>query len=177
MMNVVLAALIPTTYRQSDLAYRLGLLREFLEFVFFTKQASGPSPEVLAEFSTSGPHDPADLGFLRNLPPELYAAFTRETFHDVLDQALNEAKALPTVRLTVAVLLATDEVVLVGQWARQAVDAHALLDFSIDPELGAGCQLLWQDVLHDYSLEQGLRAHERELYERIPALFSAKAVA
>ncbi len=177
MTNSVLAALIPTTYRQSDLAYRLGLLREYLEFAFFTKQSSVLNPEMIGEFSTAGPHDPADLGFLRNLPPELYAAFNRETFHDVLDQALIEAKALPTVRLTVAVLLTTDAVAMVGQWARQAVDVHALLDFSIDPELGAGCQLLWQDVLRDYSLEQALRTHERELYERIPALFSAKAVA
>lgn len=172
MTNSVLDALIPITYRQSDLAYRLGLLREFLEFVFFTQQTAQVGSEAVSGFSSVGPHDANDLAFLRSLPPELYASFTSSTFYDALDRALSDAKALSTVRLTVAVLLPSEEVEVMGKWMREVVGDRTLFELSINPEIGAGCQLLWQNALHDYSLEQRLREHEQELYQRIPALFS-----
>ena len=172
-MNPVLATLLPLTFRQSDLAYRLGLLREFLEFCFFTQQSASADVAALGPFSAAGRHGPGDIGFLQKLSPGVFASFQSGSFHAILDQALAEAKALPTLRLTVAVILSTEEVAALGQWARQAVDERIMLEFSVDPEIGAGCQLLWHDTIHEYSLGMLLRKNEAQLAERIPALLEA----
>ncbi len=172
-MNPVLTALLPFTFRQSDLAYRLGLLREFLEFCFFTQQSTSASAAAIAPFSAVGRHGLGDIGFLQKLSPEVFASFQSGSFHAVLDQALREAKALPTLRLTVAVVLPTEEVTVLGQWARQAVGERIMLELSVDPEIAAGCQLLWHDTIHEYSLGTRLRKNEAQLAERIPALLEA----
>lgn len=172
MMNPVLTALIPTTYRQSDLAYRLGLLREFLEFCFFTQQRPAIDAEAINAFASSAAHDARDISFLRAIPTDLFASFASGTFHTVLDQALVEAKMLPTVRLTVALVLPTEEVVVLGQWARGVIGPQVMLEFSVDPEIGAGCQVLWLDTIHDYSLEQQLQVQEGMLQAQLPPLLA-----
>ena len=169
MTDRILAALLPITYRQSDMAYRIGLLREFLEFAYFAQQRAVPDTEAITHFASTGAREAADIATLRRFQPEFFAAFNRDSFHQELDEALETAKRLPTLRLTVACLLPIEAVEEVGRWARETIGQESLLEFSVDASLAAGCQILWHDALHDYSFERRMQAHAQELETRLTA--------
>ncbi len=51
MTNGLLGIFIEHTYSRSDFAYRISLLREFLEFIFFTKHDARVGNDAIEQFT------------------------------------------------------------------------------------------------------------------------------
>ena len=106
MTRALLDTLTEHTYSRSDFAYRLNLIREFLEFVFFTKRDVRASREVVGAFASHSNNPTADIAYLQSLPSSFLETFTQESFYATLDQLAEECTQLQTLSLTLPVVLA-----------------------------------------------------------------------
>jgi len=152
-MNQSLATLPEHIYSRSDVAYRTSLVREYLEFVFFTKRDSAVTSSSLDAFATAGTRSVADIAFLREIPISFFETLTPDTFYSALETLTQDAKLMPTLSLSVPVVLAADDVEALGKWLRHSVDPHLLIDIDVDPAIAVGCRLVWQNRRHDYSID------------------------
>ncbi len=71
MSDTRLTTLIENTYSRADFAYRIGVLKEFLAFMFFTAREGRVTKEVIDAFEKEK-HSVADIAFLRSLPEAFF---------------------------------------------------------------------------------------------------------
>jgi len=166
MISTPLTTLASCTYSRADLAYRIGLLREFLEHVFFTAHDSGVTKEALESFEKTG-RSVADIEFLRALPLAFFASFTQESFYEDLQTIMKDSRNLPTLSLTVPVSFDPEGREALGEWARKEIGKDVLLDLSIDAGISVGCQIVWQNQLHDFGFDHYLHESGNELTDAL----------
>lgn len=141
------------TYRRSDFAYRLSLVREFFEYAFFTKRAAQVSLSVVDDFVANTNKTPAEAAFLRSLPERFFSTLTQASLYDTLDDLETEYKKLDTITLTVPVLFPENDVAEIGQWVRREIRQDLVLEFTVDPSVVAGCRVVWRSRVYDFSFE------------------------
>lgn len=161
-----LTTLIEHTFSRADLAYRIGVLKEFLEFLFFKANESRVSKESIDAFEKKG-HAVADLSFLRSLPDSFFEGFTKNSFYGELDRLSAAMQKLPMLALTIPVMLDSENRDAIGAWVRRELGKDVLLDLSTDPEIGVGCQMVWHDQLHNFDFDHYLEANREKIEERI----------
>lgn len=176
MTNTPLSVLIERTYSRADLAYRIGLLREFLGFAFFTRHEKNVTKETLEAFEQKN-HAEVDIEFLRSLPVTFFDAFTQESFYSVLDDLAKESQQLPTITLTVPVVLDASSKEALGVWVRKEIGEEVLLDLSTDATLATGCQIVWGNTLHDFGFDRALEQKRAEVEKHIEERVIASPVA
>lgn len=174
MIDEQLTTLVHSTYRQSDMAYRIGLLKEFFEFVFFVQHEESPTTESINQFIHSHRLPDSDSGFLQQQSAKFLESFSKDTFNYELDQLAIKTKHLPTLQLAVPVIFSREDVEILGQWVRKNIRKDMLLEFSIDPGIVAGCQIAWQDKLHDFSIEYFFARYGESLRQTLIPLVSGK---
>lgn len=162
-----LKAITANTYSRSDLAYRIGVVKEFLEYVYFTVHDTHATTAAIEPFAKDTRKPAADIAFLRTLPDEVLGAFEQNSFYDVLTDITNLSKRLPELSLTLPIVLPRDDVEAIGEWARRMINPDIVLEISVDSTLSAGCQIVWKDRLYNYTLERYLRAHREELTNKV----------
>jgi len=163
MIDEVFAFFISATYSRSDFSYRVSLLRELLEFAFFTKQSQSVTSDTISAFATSSNTATQDIEFLRLMPLTALAAFTATTFYADLDELTKKGASAPTFSLSVPVSFSPKEITDIGLWARETLNSETLLELNVDPSLAAGCQFAWGNKLHDFSLDSYFGEHDTEL--------------
>lgn len=166
-----LATFVEHTYSRAAFAYRIGVLKEFLEFAFFTAHYERITGEAIDAFGKDG-RPVADIAFLRSLPAPFFDGLTQASFSAELDRVADAVRALPTLSLTVPVMLDDEGRDAVGAWVRKEVGRDVMLDLSIDPDIAAGCQVVWHDRLYDFSLDHYLGASRTAFDERVRAALS-----
>lgn len=147
-----LTILTSCTYSRADLGYRIGLVREFLEHVFFTVHSTTVTKEALESFEKKG-RSISDIEFLRTLPLTFFSPFTQESFYDDLQEILKESRALPTLSLATSVSFDLQGRQALGEWARKEIGNEVLLELSVDAAISVGCQIVWKDQLHDFGFD------------------------
>ncbi|OGG48222.1 hypothetical protein A2678_01405 [Candidatus Kaiserbacteria bacterium RIFCSPHIGHO2_01_FULL_53_31] len=163
MTRALLDTLTEHTYSRSDFAYRLNLIREFLEFVFFTKRDVRASREVVGAFASHSNNPTADIAYLQSLPSSFLETFTQESFYATLDQLAEECTQLQTLSLTLPVVLARADVDAIGVWARRNVSSSLMITVDIDRTVSVGCRIIWNNQLHDFGFDQYVTQHETAL--------------
>lgn len=167
MIETRLAALMGCTFSRSEFTARIGLLRSFLEWVFFTAHESAPSTELVERYESEMHVPVRDGAFLRVLPKLFWEEWTQENFYEQLERLDDAVAALPVLTLTVAVPFESAQIDALGVWARRSVDPHLLVECNTDSALGAGCQLVWRNHLYDYSFAERLSQKRAQLSEQI----------
>ena len=165
MMDALLKALAERTYSRSDFSYRISVMREFLEYVFFTKHDARPGKESIEPFTAYRKKPEADALFLQSLPESFFESFGQDSFYELLETLAGAVKRLPTLSLTVPVVLSHTDVEAIGTWARKNVDPEVMLEIDIEASVAVGCQIVWKDQLHDYALNHYLALHAEELHK------------
>lgn len=166
MNDTRLTTLVEHTFSRSDFAYRIGVLKEFLEFLFFASKGTQVTKETVDAFEKEG-HPVADVAFLRSLPESFFAGLTKDSFHKELDQLADAAAKLPTLSLTIPVMLDAENRDAVGAWVRKELGKEVVLDIASDPEVSVGCQIVWHDKLHDFGFDHYLDASREKVDETI----------
>lgn len=166
MIDPLLKTFTEHAYSRADFAQNISLVREFLEFIFFTKRDVSASRDGIEQFAVYSKKPLADIAFLRALPPSFFDAFTQESLYEILNRLSEDSKQLKTLSLTVPIALSRADVVAIGTWAHQEVDPDLLLDVAVDPSVAVGCRLVWNNRLYDFSLDRYLTENKAALYER-----------
>ncbi len=168
----LLEALTAQTYSRSDFAYRLSLVRELLEYLFFIKRSVSVTTETVKEFAAQSKKPLEDIAFLQSLPASFLTAFTQDSFYHQLDELVLASRQLQTLSLTVPVALTRADVEAIGRWAHEHVDPRLLIDIDIDPSIAVGCRIGWSNRLYDFSFEHYLTVQKKELQARFAQLRS-----
>ncbi len=167
--------LVQHTNVRSHLVYRISLLGEFFDFIFFTENTSIINDGSIDRFASQREESQQDIDFLKMLPQTFMNAFARDSFHEVLHGMSEELQKLPILSLTVPVKFQFEQTNAIGEWARKTLDKNVMLDISIDTNVSVGCRFVWKDVLYDFSLEHYRRLHEKELHTRLMSSLVAYA--
>jgi hypothetical protein len=168
--TLLLEAITAQTYSRSDLAYRISLIREFLEYVFFVKRDAMVGSDAVEAFSVYSKKPLTDIAFLHALPQTFLQAFTQASLYKTLEQLADESQKLLTLSLTVPVALARGDIEAIGKWMHQEVDSHVLIAVAVDPGVAVGCRVGWGNQLYDFSFDHFLAAAQKPLQERYKAL-------
>lgn len=166
MTNPFLKTFTEHTYSRADFAHRISLVREFFEFIFFTKRDASASKDGIEQFATYSKKPLADIAFLRALPSSFLDAFTQESLYETLNRLSEDSKQLKTLSLSVPVGLSSTDVATIGMWAHQEVDPDLLVDIDVDPSVAVGCRIVWNNRLHDFSFDHYLNESQIALRER-----------
>ena len=158
--------LVEHTYSRADFAYRIGVLKEFLSFLFFTAQKTQVTKDVLDDFEKDK-HPIADIAFLRSLPGAFFEGLTQESFEKELTRLSEDAQKLPTLSLTIPIMLDDENRASVWAWVRKELGHEVMLDISSDTDVAVGCQIVWHDQLHDFGFDHYLDVHREQVEESI----------
>src|SRR3989344_756098 len=162
-------------FSQSDFAYRISIVREFLEFVFFTKHDARVSGNSIDQFVDYSKKSVADVAFLRALPESFFESFTQASLYETLDNLSKEAKQLKTLSLTTPVALSSADVNAIGMWARHDVDPPLLIEINVDPVVAVGCRAAWHNHLYDFGFDHYLAKTRAALQARVAERMTAGA--
>ncbi len=174
-MAASLTPLIEHTYIRTDVVYRLSLIGEFLDFVFFTDGATVVTKETFTRFATQRSNPKKDNDFLQALSSSFWEQFTRDSFQQTLIHLKEELSRTPIIPLTIPVDLSEEYITPIGKFVRTIAGENMLVDVSIDPTLATGCQFVWKDQMHDFSFTHYVEIHRSELTTQLSALLAPSA--
>ena len=155
--------LFHVAYTTEDAHTVLELLKEFLEFFFFSEHKDASRGEILNAFVKDKSISDVGAGMLRALPAAFWETITRENMYEQIDTFSKYFDSLPRIVLYVPTALPFSEIKKVGQWMHLNVAKDLLMDIKIDPGAIGGCKLAWKGVYHDFSLRYFIKKHKREL--------------
>lgn len=164
MNNSPLTQLMRYTYVRSDMVYRISLLNEFFDFVFFTDHDSVANKDTVRQFAGNRKEPGKDIDFLKSLPKTFMEIFTRDSFRTVLRDMSDGLQQLPILSLTVPVAFPLEHTEAIGKWARATITPDVMLDISVDETVYIGCRFVWKNIMHDFSIEHYFDLHKDDLY-------------
>ncbi len=167
MISSQLALLIQHTYVRSHLMYRISLLGEFFDFVFFTKNSSVLDANIIDLFASESKESQQDIDFLKMLPQTFMDAFARDSFREILSSMLEELQNLTVFSISVPVKFQLEQTDKIGKWVRNTLNNDIILDISIDSDISVGCQFVWKNILYDFSLKHYIELHKKELHTNL----------
>lgn len=151
-MSPLLTAILKDTYTLAQLKYRVSLLKNYLLQNLFGSQQK-------LEFGVK------DANWLKSLPPDFYQNFNKDNVYRLLADIEKQKEGLKN--LTIYLTFEPDDFTLnqIGAYARKSFGEQILLDVKYDPNLIAGCSLVWKGVYKDYSLKAQLKEKQSEILD------------
>lgn len=155
MEQQLLTQILTNTYTFSDLKNRVRALRIFLNRKLFITDK-----KLVAQGLQSN--------WLNSQDDKFYAQFTKENFYKQLQGLETQTKKLSPLIMYLAFESGEAENQQLGTWARQIFgNPQLVIDVKYNPDLIAGCALVWKGVYKDYSLKKKIEDQK----EQILALF------
>ncbi|MEK7617424.1 MAG: hypothetical protein AAB414_05220 [Patescibacteria group bacterium] len=148
-MNNILAIILKDTFTELQLKHRLKVLKSHLLKALF-----GGKEQFLSR---------EDLNWLSSVSQTLQT-FHKDNVYQILEELESQSSQLPllTIYLPVA---STDNICLqIASMARKTFqNPKIILSAKYDPNLIAGCALVWKGVYRDYSLRVKIEEKKEEL--------------
>ena len=139
----------------ADFAHDISLMREFFEFIFFTKRDASASKEGIDQFvALNKNHSAMSFSCARCLHRS--SNLSQKNLCTKCSISSRRNQKLKTLSLTVPVALSRADVEVIGTWAHQEVSPDILIDFDVDPSIAVGCRLVWNNMLRDFSFNHHL---------------------
>lgn len=162
MEKKLLEQILENTFTKSDLERRLRLLKQYLvKSLFRQVQAGKVTPELLNINSDIA----SDLEWLKSLPDTFFGHFNRQNLHELLNEMEKLAQNLATIVINLPIEFTEKEIFDIGSKARNIFKNNWLIDIKIDPSLIAGCSLVWDGVIKDYSLRAKIESEKQAILE------------
>lgn len=139
--------LIAQTYTIQELQGRLQFLKQYLKMQLFVQEPSGLQSNT-NKFSSE------DLVWLETLPADFLKGITRENLEQTFMDFENQIKAIKPLVIMVPTELPKNMVSEITNKLRSDYGPNFFIDVEIDPSLIAGCALVWNGNLRDYSIKK-----------------------
>lgn len=144
--------ILENTFTLNKLKSRLPLLKEFLTATFFS------SADQFKKDLTA-----ADLAWLDSLGSDFYHSFDKNNLTQTLAQIETYLSSIKPLVLYLPIIIPSAELTRLGQKLRSEYGKNFLYELKFDPNLIAGCALVWNGVYKDYSLRSGIEAKKTEI--------------
>lgn len=163
----LLSAMMHDSYTEQVFRHRLAILQEILEMKLYSRNAHTSKEMLLSAYFAEHEAAKDHQAWFMKQDSALYESFTAQNLYELLSEIREAFNGLPVLTLYVPIALPPDTVTSIGMWVRREVDTHAVLHVVVEPDLAAGCALVWKGVYHDFSFRYLLRQHEQELVKYI----------
>jgi len=139
--------ILTNTYTLSQLKHRVALLKSFLKKHIF-----------------GAPIAPTD-DWIKTLPQNLFSQVNKDNLTLLFENLQFEVSKLEV--LTLYLTFDPDELTLtqLGEMVRKTFGRIILVDVKYDPNLIAGCSLVWKGLMRDYSLRSNIEARKGIILE------------
>ncbi len=141
--QAILDKILNGTYTLTDAIRRIKAVRQFILNQVFAS--------AIGQFTAA---NEVDTAWLSSLGADFYAQFTPQNVYTLMDNAERELNKIPVLNIYLPFEIPQGEIVRVGGKLRTDYGKNFLVDFKIDPNLIAGCALVWNSVYKDYSVRQ-----------------------
>lgn len=142
------------TYTQASLNRRLRALRSYLNLRLFSQESTSPKTDNF---------DPDDLHWLISLGDVFYANFNKKNFDNLLTSWEKMIPNLPLLTIFIPFDMPGGEIIHMGELLRNRYGKGFLFDIKHDPELIAGCGLVWKGVYRDYSIRHRIEENRAKV--------------
>lgn len=166
-MTPALKTILSNTYSRTSLKSRLSLLRDFLEFQFFSPHANPNLFYLINEYFLAKNISRDEFNAFMTWDYSFFNQFSKESFYAQLQHLEEEATKMPLIRLFLPFNPPVYEVPKLGIWFRENIAEDILVDIKLDPNLIGGCALVWKDVYHDFSLRYYLEKNKAAVKNEI----------
>lgn len=151
-MDNILTIILKDTYTLSGLKHRIRILRAYLENALF-----GGGQKT--DFS------PQDFAFISSLGQVDLGQFTKDDLYQKFQNFEAEISKLPILTIYLPFESTDASSLQIGSYIRKSFNRIMLLDPKFDPNLIAGCSLVWNGVYRDYSLRAKIEQRKEEILE------------
>lgn len=156
--------LLKHTYTRANFYYRLEILKEFLEYVFFVrKDTEVQNIEMFKQFLQKRKEDETTKSVLVTLDDALLLEFTPTNLYEVVQQVKHRIKTLPIIVVYVPARFPPKEVIRLGEWFRTHLLSSLLLSLQVDPSVAGGCAFVWKNIYYDFSFKYFLNSKRDKL--------------
>lgn len=145
--------ILEDTYTQTDALRRLRLIK-YLATAKLFGSSKEKEEETLAE----------DSAWLSTQDKTL-ALLTRENVYQETETASDKILSIKPLIVYLPFELLYQEVQKLGQHLRTTYGKNFLVEVKIDPNLIAGCALVWKGVYKDYSLRQKIQEQKEKILQ------------
>ena len=150
--------LVSQTYTISDLEQKLQFLKLYLKLQFFG-----------GENKNNNKFRSEDLIWLESMPADFLKGITVENLEKTFEQLETQVKTLKSLAILVPTELPPKTIAEITNKLRKDYGPNFFIEIKIDPNLIAGCALVWNGSLRDYSL----KAKIDEMRPEILAIFKS----
>lgn len=171
----LLLTVLTNTFAKNSLQHRLKLLREFLEFKYFTPHKNDNLIFLLNEFFINRQESRDEFNALNAWGYDFYNQFSRENFYQKLNEINQVSQTLPEVAVYLPVELPIYDIPKLGTWFRTNVNDRAIIDIKFDRTLIGGCALAFGGNYQDFSLRYYLEKNKEAVRKLIEDFLSLKS--
>lgn len=148
--NHLLNTILKEAYTQTILNHRLNILKAYLLQNLF-----GSSQKLVWQ--------PADLSWLKSLPPSYLQNFSKDNVYQIFTELDQQKLKLKPLTIYLAFEPDDSSINLIGTMARKMFADSLILDIKYDPNLIAGAALVWKGIYRDYSLRSQIEQKKTEI--------------
>ena len=155
----LLSMLLRETYTKSDILRRLRLLREYLEFKYFSSERQTDLSYFLAKHNVPE----VDIGVFASFSDEFYASFTKENAYTELTKLSEAVDKQPQIVVLVPYDFGAEEIMRLGRWMRTNIHPQMIIELRNNPTLLGGCAFAYEGYYHDFSLRYYMMKKREEI--------------
>ncbi|OGE27009.1 hypothetical protein A3H85_01245 [Candidatus Daviesbacteria bacterium RIFCSPLOWO2_02_FULL_40_8] len=148
----LLDKILTSTYTTNDVYRRIRALKQFLLNQLFAS--------AIQSFTSSSESDSA---WLSSLGTEFYAQFNQQNIYQMIEALEKQVKSIQPLIIYLPFEIPEGEVVRIGMKIRTDLGKNLLLNFKVDPTLIAGCAIVWNSQLRDYSARARINQNKPQI--------------
>ncbi len=161
-------AILKNTYTRKQALKRLGLIKDFLNLLFFDLKPDTTFNQALNDFEQSliykhSADQSSELKFLENLGANFFKQFEPQTFHIKLAALEKDLLSVKIITLYLPFELPEVEVDKLGSWFKKNLGNSSLFEINLDPNLIGGTAISINGVYKDYSLKQKIKVNQEQI--------------
>jgi hypothetical protein len=162
MLVKIVSIMLEDTFTTDDVVERIALLRRYYGIKLF----AGGGDVTIAEVIRTDGEEEHTVRVLEHWEQKFAQAGIPElVVYEALDAIEEDLSGMPSVTLYVPIHFAHEHIERFCRWFRQSVQPNILLSLRVDPRVGGGCGVIWNDVYHDLSLKYRIHQKRTEVVE------------
>lgn len=149
----LLEKILESTYTKADLLRRLDLLKNYIVRRLFSKSVNSLSLNQ------------TDSEWITSLGEDFFKKFNTKSVYATFTQLEGIAKEINPLTIYLSVDMTDDYIAQIGLRCRKLFGQGFLIDTQLDPSLIAGCSLVWNGVIADYSIRAKIEENKTVILE------------